>query len=114
MKKRIYNGIEFEVGSGNVYADLGFPDADEMFAKAQITVQLQRAIKARGWSTKQAAHALDLSSDPLAAILRGRFHEVSEATLQDYVQQLGGQPGVNVNRCAPTDELPESDQLEKK
>ena len=28
--------IEFEKGSGNIYADLGLNDADELYARAQI------------------------------------------------------------------------------
>ena len=41
--------IEFEVGSGNVYADLGFPDAEEMLVKAQLTFKIGEIIKARRW-----------------------------------------------------------------
>lgn len=97
MKKRIINGIEFEEGSINVYADIGLPDADEMFAKAQITVKIQQAIKARGWTNKKAARVLGLPCDDLVAILRGHFHPLSEMTLRDYLQRLERQPGTHAN-----------------
>lgn len=35
-------GIEFEKSSGNVFADLGFPNADEMLTKAEEFRQLQK------------------------------------------------------------------------
>ena len=33
MKKRIIDGIEVQQGSGNVYADLGLPDAEKLKIK---------------------------------------------------------------------------------
>ena len=39
--------IEFEKGSTNVYADLGFPDADEMLRKAELATEIGRIIKGR-------------------------------------------------------------------
>ena len=38
--------IEFDVGSGNVYVDLDFPDADEMLVKAQLAAKIGEIIKA--------------------------------------------------------------------
>ena len=38
MKKSDRRKIEFEEGSGNVFADLGLTDADELYARAQIHV----------------------------------------------------------------------------
>jgi hypothetical protein len=34
-KQRVVRGIPVEVGSGNVYADLGYPDSESMLVKAQ-------------------------------------------------------------------------------
>jgi len=36
MKKRIINGIEVEIDSGNVFADLGLPDADKFKIKSGL------------------------------------------------------------------------------
>lgn len=53
MKTMNDETIEFEVGSGNVYADLGFPDAEEMLVKAQLTFKIGEIIKARRWSQQR-------------------------------------------------------------
>ena len=45
MRKR--RRIKVEVGSGNIFADLGLPDAEELLLKAQIVVQLRRLIESR-------------------------------------------------------------------
>ena len=38
MKNNDQTDIEFEEGSGNVFADLGLEDADELFARAQTRI----------------------------------------------------------------------------
>ena len=39
--------IEFEIGSGNVYKDLEFPNPDEMQAKAHLVFKIQDTITER-------------------------------------------------------------------
>ena len=47
--------IEMYQGSMNVYADLGYPDAEEMLIKAQLVAQIHSANKTRGWTQQEAA-----------------------------------------------------------
>ena len=49
---------DFEESSGNVYADLGYQDADEMLVKAQLATKIGEIIKARKWTQQQAAEVL--------------------------------------------------------
>ncbi|HHJ1218830.1 TPA: helix-turn-helix domain-containing protein [Proteus mirabilis] len=65
--------VEIHHGSGNVYADLEFPDADAMLAKAQHVAQLGRIIRERQWSPEQAASVVGLPASELSQILRGQF-----------------------------------------
>jgi len=67
-------------GSTNVYADLGFPDADEMLVKAQLVTKIGEAIKARKLSSDHAAAALGLMPAELGELLAGRFraHSVDD------------------------------------
>ncbi len=43
-KRKIIDGIEVHTGSGNVYRDLGYPDADEMLVKAQLVAKISEII----------------------------------------------------------------------
>jgi predicted XRE-type DNA-binding protein len=45
MKKK--TRIEFEKSSGNVFADLGLPKADELFARAQLGFHIHNLLEAR-------------------------------------------------------------------
>lgn len=40
--------IEFEEGSGNVFADLGLEDADELFTRAQLGFRVHKILKDKG------------------------------------------------------------------
>ncbi|KSV67272.1 hypothetical protein N182_34130 [Sinorhizobium sp. GL2] len=61
------------VGSGNIFADLGLPDAEEHLLKAQIVVVLHRLIKARKLTQTAAASLLGVGQPDLSHILRGQF-----------------------------------------
>ena len=81
--------IEFEKGSTNVYADLGFPDAEEMFRKAQLTGEIDKIIKARRWSRRKAAEVVGIPQPELSAMLRGHFRGIGEMKLLDCLARLG-------------------------
>jgi predicted XRE-type DNA-binding protein len=81
--------LDVEVGSGNVYADLGFPDADDLLIKAQLTLKISEIIKARRWSQQKAAQVMGFSQPKLSEILRGHFHGVSEMKLLAGLARLG-------------------------
>lgn len=81
--------IGFEKGSANVYADLGFPDAEEMLVKAQLTFKIGEIIKARRWSRRKAAEVVGIPQPELSAILRGHFRGIGETKLLDCLARLG-------------------------
>jgi predicted XRE-type DNA-binding protein len=80
---------DVEAGSGNVYADLGMPDADEMFVKAQLASRIGEIIKSHKWSQQQAADVLGLTQPKLSRMLRGQFRGISEAKMLDCLTRLG-------------------------
>ena len=80
---------EIEKGSGNVYADLGSADADEMLVKAKLATKIGEIIKARGWTQQQAAGVLDLTQPKLSKMLRGQFRGISEAKMMECLVRLG-------------------------
>jgi predicted XRE-type DNA-binding protein len=61
--------------SGNIYADLGLPDADEMLMKAQIVGRIGASMKARGLTQAAAAKIVGMPQPQVSLVLRGRFRE---------------------------------------
>ncbi|MBQ6657403.1 MAG: XRE family transcriptional regulator [Ottowia sp.] len=89
MKTRTIDGIKIEEGSGNVYADLGVPDAEEMLAKCRLCMKIEEIIKARGWTQQQAAAVLGVPQPKLSKMLRGQFRGISQARLIECLTRLG-------------------------
>lgn len=77
-----------EVSSGNVFADLGFADADELKAKVRIAVAIQRAICERGWSRAAAAEALGMNLRELSTLLRYRLEGFSVERLLRFLDRV--------------------------
>lgn len=89
MSKRRVQGMDVEMGSGNVYADLGYADADEMLIKAQLMAKIAEIIKRKGVTQTQAAELLGMSQPKLSNLLRGQFRGFSERRLMDCLTKLG-------------------------
>ncbi len=57
--------LKVEVGSGNVFADLGLPDAEEMLLKSAIVIELKRLIDKRNLTQTAAAKLIGISQADL-------------------------------------------------
>jgi predicted XRE-type DNA-binding protein len=70
-----------DIGSGNIFADLGLPNAEEHQLKAALVVQLGRLIKERELSQLAAAKLVGVKQPDLSKILRGHYRGYSVARL---------------------------------
>jgi predicted XRE-type DNA-binding protein len=77
------------VGSANVYADLGFPDADDMLVKAQLVAKISDILTEKHYTQTEAARIVGLTQPKLSKLLRGHFHGLSERKLMDCLTRLG-------------------------
>ena len=88
-KRRVLQGIDVQDGSGNVYADLGYTNAEEMLVKAQLVTKIAEIIDKKGLTQAQAAKLLGLTQPKVSALLRGQFRGFSERRLLDCLTSLG-------------------------
>lgn len=68
---------KIEKSSGNVFADLGFKNPDEMLAKAELTHQIHKVIQERGLKQKDAATLLGLKQPDVSALMNGKYLDFS-------------------------------------
>jgi predicted XRE-type DNA-binding protein len=66
-----------EIGSGNIFADLGLPNAEEHQLKAALILQLKRLIAERDLTQTAAAKLIKLKQPDLSKLLRGQLRLVS-------------------------------------
>ena len=68
--------IKIERGSGNVFADLGRPDAEAHLLKAKLVSRIDEIIRQRGLKQVEAAKLLGLSQPDVSRLLRGNFESI--------------------------------------
>lgn len=66
-----------EAGSGNVFADLGLPDAETHFLKAQIVSEIHRLTNRRRLTQAQAGKRMGISQPEVSRLFKGNFREYS-------------------------------------
>ena len=88
-KRVMRREIAIEKSSGNVYADLGYVDSDDMLVKAQIVAKIAEIIEQRRLTQEQAAEILGLTQPKISRLLRGQFRGVSERRLLRCLTKLG-------------------------
>ena len=89
MQKRIIEGVEARRGSGNVFADLGLPDAEKLRIKTGLVVEIRRAMRDLGLNQLEAAKRMGISQPKVSGMMRGDFTNLSERKLMDCLNRLG-------------------------
>lgn len=85
------NKLKVTPSSGNVFRDLGFSteEAEHLLIRADLLIQLQKAIASRSLTQAKAATILRVTQPRVSDLLRGRLDLFSTDTLIDMVARLG-------------------------
>jgi len=78
----------YEVGSGNVFKDLGIPNAEEHLVKAQLVFKIDRIMKDRGLRQSEAAKLLGIKQPDVSKMLGGEFRQFSVERLLRFLVLL--------------------------
>ena len=81
--------VTVEDGSGNVFADLGFPNAEREQVKAHLTLRIYRLIKSRNLTQAAAGRILGVGQPHVSALMRGQSGVFSLARLMEFLTALG-------------------------
>ena len=77
-----------EASSGNVFEDLGFPNAEERLAKAQLARIIRSTIRERGWTQRKAATVLAITPPDVSDLMRGKSARFSQERLERFLNAL--------------------------
>jgi predicted XRE-type DNA-binding protein len=64
---------DYEVSSGNVFADLGLPDSGELLAKAELARQINNIINSKKLTQTAAATLLGVDQPKISALSKGKL-----------------------------------------
>ena len=87
--------------SGNVFADIGVPDAEEHLAKADLVLGIASIIRAKGLSQSQAAKLIGIAQPDVSRLMRGNFDGFSYERLFNLLNALGENVRIVVSDAKP-------------
>ena len=87
-KKNRTTEIEYEEGSGNVFADLGLVEADELFTRAQIGFHVYTLLKRRKLKQREMAKLLGIAQPDVSHLMNGHYSRFTADKLLDFLRRL--------------------------
>jgi predicted XRE-type DNA-binding protein len=78
----------YEVGSGNVFKDIGVPNAEEHLIKAKLVFKIDAIMKRRRMKQKEAADLFGVRQPDISNMLRGEFRQFSVERLLRFLVKL--------------------------
>jgi predicted XRE-type DNA-binding protein len=98
MRNKSNNDEGFVESSGNVFADLGLAEADELLVKADLMHAITREIAERGLSQEQAAQLANVQQSDISRIKHGKMEMFSQERLIDILRRLEIDVEINFHR----------------
>ncbi|CAD5940639.1 helix-turn-helix domain-containing protein [Planktothrix agardhii] len=83
------NDIKIQASSGNIFQDIGFPNAEEMLMKAELVRQISEIIDQRELTQVEAAKLLGIDQPKVSALIRGKLSGFSIERLLRFLNLLG-------------------------
>jgi predicted XRE-type DNA-binding protein len=80
-----------EVGSGNIFVDLGFPEEEavNILARANLMRTIRETIRENGWTQEEAAKVLRVKQPRVAEIMSMKTQHYSIDLLMKMLNRLG-------------------------
>jgi Uncharacterized conserved small protein len=78
----------FEESSGNVFADLGLDDADELLTRGKIGIQVVRLLQRRNLKQQEISKILGITQTEVSDLMKGEFQQFSEGKLLNFLKRL--------------------------
>lgn len=79
---------EVHVSGGNIFADLGLPDADTHFLKAQIVSEVYRLATASGLTDTESGGVMGLPAADVSRMFRGDFRDCAIERLIEFLTRF--------------------------
>jgi predicted XRE-type DNA-binding protein len=96
-KKARVKQPEFELSSGNVFADIGLPDAEELLLKATLVFEIGQLIDKKGLTQAEVAKRTGLDQPKISRLLHGRLSGFSIDRLFAILNRLGHSVEVRIS-----------------
>ena len=93
--------MEYEEGSGNVFADLGLEDADELYARAQLGFHVHKLLSARKLKQQEIASLLGIKQPEVSHLMNGHFSRFTTDKLLEFLKRLDQTVSIRIRPHRP-------------
>lgn len=90
---------DYEISSGNVFQDLGLPNAEAELLKAKLSLQIFRLIKKRGLTQEQAAKLLGVRQPEISKLKNGKFSRFRVERLFHFLNRLDRKITIKITKA---------------
>src|SRR5262245_62065976 len=101
MKTSCETNIECEQGSGNVFADLGLPEADELLSRAKLGYHIYELLKDRGLKQREMATLLGIKQPEVSHLMNGHFNRFTTDKLLEFLRRLDRKVTIRITPHKP-------------
>ena len=101
MRNDEQNEIRSEAGSGNVFADLGLEDADDLYARAQLGFHVHKIISLQQLKQKEIASLLSIKQPEVSHLMNGHFSRFTADKLLDFLKRLDQKVTIQIRPHRP-------------
>ena len=93
--------IDFEEGSGNVFADLGLPDADAQLARAKLGFHVYKLLSDRKLKQSEIASLLGIKQPEVSHLMNGHFNRFTTDKMLDFLKRLDRKVTIRISPHKP-------------
>jgi len=97
MNKKKVKNLEYDAGSGNVFADLGLDDADELLTRAKLGHTVRMILEERSLKQKEISDLLKIDQSEVSKLMNGKYHLFSEGRLFGFLNRLDRKVTVQIS-----------------
>lgn len=101
MSDHGHTDIEYEEGSGNVFADLGLEDADELLTRAQLGFHVHKLLTARKLKQREIASLLAIKQPEVSHLMNGHFSRFTTDKLLEFLKRLDQTVSIRIRPHRP-------------
>ncbi|HEV3156131.1 MAG TPA: helix-turn-helix transcriptional regulator [Candidatus Baltobacteraceae bacterium] len=91
------NDIAHEKSSGNVFADLGLEDADELFTRSQIGFFVFKILEGKKLKQREIAKVLGIAQPDVSHLMNGHFSRFTTDKLLNFLKRLNQKVVIRVS-----------------